>query len=327
MKYRKFGKDGVEVSEIGLGCWQLGGDWGDVDEYTAQRVIETAIENGINFYDTADVYGRGKSEALLHKYLAPLSPKAFIATKLGRFDDPKILNNYCLESFRQFTENSLKRLQVEALDLTQLHCIPASLMESGEVFEWLKIIQEEGKIKRFGASVESVSEALTCLEYDGLDSLQIIFNLFRQNPIENLFDKAKAKGVSIIVRLPLASGLLGGGLHKDISFSHNDHRLFNSDGQLFNVGATFSGIPFDQGLNLVEELKKILPKNINLAQMALRWVLDYDAVTVVIPGSKKPNQIPLNASASGLPEIPKILHEKLMNFYNEKITSHIRGKL
>ena len=326
MNVRKFGSAGPTVSEIGLGCWQLGGDWGDVDEYTAQKVIETAVESGISFYDTADAYGKGRSEELLHKYLKPLAPDAFIATKLGRFPDPGNSENYTFENFRRFTENSLKRLNLDVLDLTQLHCIPTELMESGEVFEWLRELQQEGKIQQFGASVESISEAQTCLKQEGLASLQIIFNIFRQKPITELFDDAKTKGVSLIVRLPLASGLLGGKLNPNVSFPENDHRTFNSDGQCFNVGETFAGIPFNIGLDIVEELTKMIPEGMTLAQMSLRWILDFDAVTVVIPGSKSPLQIPDNASASHLPSLSESLHEKLSIFYDAKIVQHIRGK-
>jgi len=326
MNFRNFGGTGPSVSEVGLGCWQLGGDWGDVDDYTAQKVLEAAVQNGINFYDTADVYGKGRSEALLHKYLRPLAPGAFIATKLGRFPEPGNSENYTFENFRRFTENSLKRLNIDVLDLTQLHCIPTELMESGEVFEWLRELQKEGKIKKFGASVESISEAQTCLKQEGLASLQIIFNIFRQKPITELFDDAKTKGVSLIVRLPLASGLLGGKLNSNVSFPENDHRMFNSDGQCFNVGETFAGIPFNIGLDIVEELTKMIPEGMTLAQMSLRWILDFDAVTVVIPGSKSPLQIPDNASASHLPSLSESLHEKLSIFYDAKIVQHIRGK-
>jgi len=326
MNFRNFSETRTSVSEIGLGCWQLGGDWGDVDDYTAQKVLEAAVQNGINFYDTADVYGKGRSEELLHKYLKPLAPDAFIATKLGRFPDPGNSENYTFENFCRFTENSLKRLNLDVLDLTQLHCIPTELMESGEVFEWLRELQQEGKIRQFGASVESISEAQTCLKQEGLASLQIIFNIFRQKPITELFDEAKTKGVSLIVRLPLASGLLGGKLNPNVSFPENDHRTFNSDGQCFNVGETFAGIPFNIGLDLVEELKKMVPEGMTLAQMSLRWILDFDAVTVVIPGSKSPLQIPDNASASHLPSLSESLHEKLSIFYDAKIVQHIRGK-
>ena len=326
MNFRKFGGTGPSVSEVGLGCWQLGGDWGDVDDHTAQKVLEGAVQSGINFYDTADVYGKGRSEALLHKYLRPLAPGAFIATKLGRFPEPGNSENYTFENFRRFTENSLKRLNIDVLDLTQLHCIPTELMESGEVFEWLRELQKEGKIKKFGASVESISEAQTCLKQEGLASLQIIFNIFRQKPITELFDDAKTKGVSLIVRLPLASGLLGGKLNPNVSFPENDHRTFNSDGQCFNVGETFAGIPFNIGLDIVEELTKMIPEGMTLAQMSLRWILDFDAVTVVIPGSKSPLQVPDNASASHLPSLSESLHEKLSIFYDAKIVQHIRGK-
>ena len=326
MNFRNFGETRTSVSEIGLGCWQLGGDWGDVDDYTAQKVLEGAVQSGINFYDTADVYGKGRSEELLHKYLKPIAPNAFIATKLGRFPDPGNSENYTFENFRRFTENSLKRLNIDVLDLTQLHCIPTELMESGEVFEWLRELQKEGKIKKFGASVESISEAQTCLKQEGLASLQIIFNIFRQKPITELFDDAKTKGVSLIVRLPLASGLLGGKLNPNVSFPENDHRTFNSDGQCFNVGETFAGIPFNIGLDIVEELTKMIPEGMTLAQMSLRWILDFDAVTVVIPGSKSPLQIPDNASASHLPSLSESLHEKLSIFYDAKIVQHIRGK-
>jgi len=326
MNFRNFGETGPSVSEIGLGCWQLGGDWGNVDDHTAQKVLEGAVQSGISFYDTADVYGKGRSEELLHKYLKPIAPNAFIATKLGRFSDSENSENYTFENFRRFTENSLKRLNIDVLDLTQLHCIPTKLMESGEVFEWLRELQKEGKIKKFGASVESISEAQTCLKQEGLASLQIIFNIFRQKPITELFDDAKAKGVSLIVRLPLASGLLGGKLNSNVSFPENDHRAFNSDGQCFNVGETFAGIPFNIGLNIVEELTKMIPQGMTLAQMSLRWILDFDAVTVVIPGSKSPPQIPDNVSASHLPSLSESLHEKLSIFYDTKIVQHIRGK-
>jgi len=326
MNFRNFGETGPSVSEIGLGCWQLGGDWGDVDDHTAQKVLEGAVQSGISFYDTADVYGKGRSEELLHKYLKPIAPNAFIATKLGRFSDSENSENYTFENFRRFTENSLKRLNIDVLDLTQLHCIPTKLMESGEVFEWLRELQKEGKIKKFGASVESISEAQTCLKQEGLASLQIIFNIFRQKPITELFDDAKAKGVSLIVRLPLASGLLGGKLNSNVSFPENDHRAFNSDGQCFNVGETFAGIPFNIGLDIVEELTKMIPEGMTLAQMSLRWILDFDAVTVVIPGSKSPPQIPDNVSASHLPSLSESLHEKLSIFYDTKIVQHIRGK-
>ena len=324
MKSRKLGN--IDISEVGLGCWQLGGDWGSVDDSTAQKVLETAVESGVTFFDTADVYGRGRSEELICKYLKPLAPKAFIATKLGRFPEPGGAENFTFNSFRKFTENSLRRLKVDELDLTQLHCIPTELMERGEVFEWLRQLKQEGKIRAFGASVESMEEAQICLGHDGLTSLQIIFNLFRQKPITGLFDLAKAKGVGLIIRLPLASGLLSGQMHKGSSFPENDHRLFNRDGQCFNVGETFAGIPFQTGVALVDDLKALVPAGMSLASMALRWILDFDAVTVVIPGSKTPSQINENISSAQLSPLTKDLHSKLTRFYNEKVAQHVRGK-
>ena len=326
MKVRKFGNTDRMVSEIGLGCWQLGGDWGRIDDYTAQKVMEAAVENGISFFDTADAYGGGRSEKLLYKYLKPLAPESFIATKLGRFEGPDGLDKFSFDDFRRFTENSLKRLGVEALDLTQLHCFPTGMMKKGEVFDWLRKLKQEGKIRSFGASVESVEEAELCLEQEGLDSLQIIFSIFRQKPITSIFDQARDKGVALIIRLPLASGLLAGRMHAGMSFPESDHRHFNSDGQCFNVGETFAGIPFKTGLELLDELKTLVPGGLNLAQMALRWILDYDAVTVVIPGSKTPGQVPENASASQLAPLPEALHEQLNRFYHERVARHIRGK-
>jgi len=326
MRYRAFGAESFNVSEIGLGTWQLGADWGDVDESTAQEVLETAVEYGINFFDTADVYGKGRSESLIKKYLKPLSDDIIIATKLGRFPEPGGLENYSLESFRNHTEASLNRLGLECLDLTQLHCIPTELMASGEVFDWLRILQKEGKIKRFGASVESMDEALICLEQDGLFSLQIIFNVFRQKPIEALFEKAKEKEVALIIRLPLASGLLSGKISTDRVFPENDHRNFNRDGQCFNVGETFSGLPFEKGVELSEKLRDLVPQEMAMTQLALRWILDFDAVTVVIPGGKNTQQVIENSLVSDITNLTENLHNKLSDFYKNEVKTYIRGK-
>jgi aryl-alcohol dehydrogenase-like predicted oxidoreductase len=326
MRYRAFGAESFNVSEIGLGTWQLGADWGDVEESAAQEVLETAVEYGINFFDTADVYGKGRSESLIKKFLKPLSKDIIIATKLGRFPEPGGLENFSLESFRNHTEASLNRLGVDCLDLTQLHCIPTELMASGEAFDWLRTLQKEGKIKRFGASVESMDEALICLEQDGLFSLQIIFNVFRQKPIEALFEKAKEKKVALIIRLPLASGLLSGKISTDRVFPSNDHRNFNRDGQCFNVGETFSGLPFVKGVELSEKLKSLVPHEITMAQLALRWILDFDAVAVVIPGGKNTQQVIENSLVSDITNLTENLHKKLSDFYKNEVKTHIRGK-
>lgn len=322
MKYRTFGD--TKVSEIGLGTWQLGADWGDVDDSTAEKVLAAAIENGVNFFDTADCYGEGLSETRLGKFAKNLSSEVVIATKLGRFPRPGWPNNFSQEQFRKHTENSLKRLGIETLDLTQVHCPPTDLLQQGELFDWLRTLKQEGKIKQFGLSVESMEEAQICLQQKGLASLQIIFNIFRQKAITSIFKEAQEKKVAIIVRLPLASGLLSGKMNQRSTFSENDHRNFNRDGQKFNVGETFSGLPFEKGLQLVDGLKRFTPEN--LSQFALRWILDFDAVSVVIPGSKNPHQVVDNCAASALPPLKDETHKAINDFYLNEVAPHIRGK-
>jgi aryl-alcohol dehydrogenase-like predicted oxidoreductase len=322
MKYRKFGN--TKVSEVGLGTWQLGADWGNVVDSTAEKVLSTAVECGVNFFDTADCYGEGISETRLGKFIKTLSSEVFIATKLGRFPRPGWPKNFSEKQFRKHTENSLKRLGKETLDLTQVHCPPTELLRRGDLFDWLRTLKQEGKIKQFGFSVESMEEAKICLQQEGVSSLQIIFNIFRQKAITSIFNEAQQKQVAIIVRLPLASGLLSGKLDKESRFSENDHRNFNRDGEKFNVGETFSGLPFEKGLELVDGLKAFSPEN--LSQFALRWVLDFEAVTVVIPGSKKPHQVIDNCSASELPSLSEQTHKAMRDFYVKEVASHIRGK-
>ena len=326
MNYRTFGNTGWTVSEVGLGTWQIGADWGDVDDSTAEKVLETAVENGVTFFDTADCYGEGLAETRLGRFVKTLSTEVVIATKIGRFPRPGWPDNFSLKQFRKHTEDSLKRLGMKTLDLAQVHCPPTDLLKRGEVFDWLRTLKQEGKIKQFGFSVESMEEAQICLHEKGVTSLQIIFNIFRQKPIESIFKQAQEKQVAIIVRLPLASGLLSGKLQRDTAFSDNDHRNFNRDGQEFNVGETFSGLPFEKGLELVENLKKHVPKNQALSQSALRWVLDFEAVSVVIPGSKNPKQVIDNCAASSLAPLTPAMHESLSDFYFNEIASHIRGK-
>lgn len=325
MNARTFGKTGIRVSEMGLGCWQLGGaDWGNLEDKTALDILSAAVEAGVDFFDTADVYGNGRSETLIGRFLKERQPKVFVATKLGR-SASLYPDKYTEAGVRSATEASLKRLGVSALDLTQLHCIPIAETRRGDVFEWLRRLQSEGKIRHFGASVESMEEALLCLEQPGLASLQIIFNLFRQKPIATLFPRAKEKGVAIIVRLPLASGLLSGKLTRQSNFPQNDHRNYNRDGQFFNVGETFAGLPFEKGVELADALKPLVPNSLTMAQMAQRWILDYDAVTVVIPGASRPDQAGANAAVSNLPPLGPKLHETLQSFYEREVAAHIRG--
>ena len=324
MKFRKFNGLDFSTSEIGLGCWQLGGaDWGDVSDAQAHEILAAAVASGVNFFDTADVYGTGRSEALIGKFLKATRQEIFVATKLGRLN--LYPDKYTEATIRAATEASLKRLQVEALNLTQLHCVPLEVLRQGDVFEWLRKLQQEGKIKSFGASVESMEEAQLCLAQKGVSSLQIIFNLFRQKPLWTIFDEAKQKSVALIIRLPLASGLLSGRLTKSASFPANDHRNYNRDGQFFNVGETFAGLPFETGIDLVEALRGYVPDGMAMAQWAMRWILDFDAVTVVIPGATKMAQVQANAAASDLSALDESAHRQLRAFYDENVAAQLRG--
>ncbi len=322
MNFRKFNGTDFLTSEIGQGCWQLGGgDWGDVSDQQAFSILAQAVESGVNFFDTADVYGNGRSEELIGRFCQETGQQVFVATKLGRLN----FDEYTEAEIRAATEASLQRLQVEALDLTQLHCIPTAVLRQGDVFEWLRKLQQEGKIKRFGASVESMEEAQLCLQQDGLRALQIIFNLFRQKPIETIFEEAKQKSVALIVRLPLASGLLSGKLTRESTFAASDHRNYNRDGQFFNVGETFAGLEFEQGIDLVEQLRPLVPEGLTMAQWAMRWILDFAAVTVVIPGATKVEQVRANAAVTDLPPLSKTAHEQLQAFYAVNVAEKIRG--
>ena len=324
MNQRVFGNGDTSVSEVGLGTWQIGGSWGEVSEDESLAILRQAASSGVTFFDTADVYGDGKSESLIGRFLREMGSDIFVATKLGR-GAPGWPENLSRESMRAHTEASLGRLGVEALDLTQLHCVPTQVLEQGEVFESLRALQSEGKIRRFGASVESMEEAHICLRQEGLASLQIIFNIFRQKPIDTLFEAARAKGVALIVRLPLASGLLSGKFSLGTRFGADDHRNFNRDGASFNVGETFAGLPFEKGVEIAEAIKPLVPQNMTMAQMALRWILDFPAVTTVIPGASSAAQVLSNVSASALPPLSPELHARLSELYQAQVQAHIRG--
>ncbi|HEY2974275.1 MAG TPA: aldo/keto reductase [Pyrinomonadaceae bacterium] len=326
MRKRLFDDTGVSVSEIGLGAWQLGGtEWGDISEEDSLLTLRAAVENGITFFDTADVYGLGRSEKLIGKFLKDSSEEIFVATKLGRFPTPGWPQNFSLQAFRAHAEASLRRLGVDVLDLLQLHCLPIEVLRQGEVFEWLRELRQEGKIRHFGVSVESMAEAQVSIEQPDLTSLQIIFNIFRQKPIAALFDQAQAQKVALIVRLPLASGLLSGRYTKDTKFPASDHRTFNRNGESFNVGETFAGLPFETGVELTEALRPLLPQGMTMAQMALRWILDYEPVSVVIAGVRNAPQAMGNAQASELPPLSTELHETLQAFYEKEVAMNIRG--
>lgn len=324
MKKRPFGNTGVDVSEVGLGCWQLGGaDWGDLSEDLALSILEGAADAGVTFFDAADVYGSGRAETLLGKFLRGRTG-FFVATKLGRTGD-LYPDKYTEAGLRAATEASLARLGVDRIDLTQLHCVPTEILRRGEVFGWLGKLQAEGKIRHYGASVESMEEALLCLEQPGLVSLQIIFNIFRQRPIRELFPAARERGVALIVRLPLASGLLSGKFSRDTTFAITDHRNYNRDGQAFNVGETFAGIPFDKGVELAEEMRAFVPEGLTMVQMAQRWILDHPEIAVVIPGASSVDQVRENASVSDLPPLSPQLHDRLAQYYRTEVAPFIRG--
>ncbi len=325
MKTRTFGKTPEKLSEIGLGTWQLGPDWGGVDEKTAQEILFSAAGEGITFFDTADVYGHGLSETRIGQFLKTQRKKIFVATKMGRFPRPGWPKNFSLYNFRTFIENSLQRLGVEIIDLMQIHCIPFDFLKKCELWEWISILKKEGKVRNFGLSVESMDEALYCLEKDEIVSLQIIFNIFRQKPISVLFDRAQEKNMALIVRLPLASGLLSGKITSSRHFSPEDHRYYNREGKAFNIGETFAGLPLEKGIEFVDEIKSFLPTGITMTQLALRFVLDFDAVTTVIPGATNVQQVKENASASLLPPLSPQLHSQLRKFYEDKVVQHIRG--
>ena len=321
MNSRILDATGAQVSEVGLGCWQIGGSWGEVSSDDALQILRAAHENGVTMFDTANVYGDGRSEKLIGQFLRESGASdVFVATKLGRGGE-----KLTLDGMRAATEKSLSNLGVEALDLTQLHCIPTEDLRRGEVFEHLRALQDEGKIKRFGASVESMEEAHLCLQHEGLSSLQIIFNLFRQKPIDDLFEAAKSKNVGLIVRLPLASGLLSGKMTIDTKFDEEDHRNFNRNGEQFNVGETFAGLPFEKGVELADELKTFVPENTTMAQWSQRWILDYDAVTAIIPGASKRSQIESNVGAAQLAPLSEETHRKLRDWYQSNVAQWIRG--
>jgi aryl-alcohol dehydrogenase-like predicted oxidoreductase len=324
MKIRQLGKSQIAVGDVGLGCWQFGGDFGPMEEETAFSIMRTAIENGTTFFDTADVYGAGRSETLIGCFLKASDIPITVATKFGRgggvFPD-----RYTQDKLKSMVHGSLHRLGVESLDLLQLHCVPIEILRKGEIFDWLCEIQTEGLINNFGASVESVEEALLCLEQENLVSLQVIFNIFRQKLITDLFPLAKDRGVGIIVRLPVASGLLTGKFTSETMFVETDHRNYNQDGQHFNVGETFAGLPFKKGVELTAELKRYLPEGMSMSQMALRWILDHDAVSVVIPGASSAMQAKENAGVSDLELLPQELHRQLSEYYHQNVHGQIRG--
>jgi len=325
MERRTLGKTGYDVSEIGLGTWQLGESFGALNDQTAEEILKTARRLEVNFWDTADVYGGGQSESRIGAFKDKKG--VFVATKLGRGGQFPGMKGYTRKNVKESLAASLKRIGGEALDLAQLHCIPTDVLKDGEIFSIMDDLKTEGLMRHWGASIENVEEALICLGAPGLSTLQIIFNLFRQDYAEQVLPKAQAANVGIIVRLPLASGLLSGKWNKDTTFDEKDHRNFNRDGKFFNVGETFSGLPFDKGIELVEDLKQLAPKGLPMSQFALRWLLDHPAVSTIIAGVTKPSQLEANVAATKVEPIEPAVHEELGDWYERKVRSAIRGRI
>ncbi|NOZ48650.1 MAG: aldo/keto reductase [Chloroflexi bacterium] len=326
MNYRSFGRIGWQVSEIGFGAWAIGGSWGAVSEENAMRTLHRALDLGINFFDTADVYGDGRSERLIARLRRERSQPFYVVTKAGRRLDPHIAGGYTPENLTRFIERSLHNLETDALDLVQLHCPPTEVYYRPEVFAALDDLVVAGKIKHYGVSVEKVEEALKAIEYPHVKSVQIIFNIFRHRPAEYFFTRAQQRQIAIIVRVPLASGLLTGKMTPHTTFAPDDHRQFNRQGEAFDVGETFSGVPYEVGLEAVEELRALVPENATMAQLALRWILMFDAISTVIPGAKNPRQVEDNAAAVALPPLSDAQMAIVRDIYNRLIRPHVHQR-
>lgn len=302
MQYRQLGKTGFNVSEISLGTWQLGGKWGsEFNSTNAESILAEAVDNGVNFIDTADVYSNRLSEKAVGEFVRKSSERIFVATKCGRFTNPHNNENYTTKALREYVEMSLKNTGLEVLDLIQLHCPPPEVYDRPEIFGLFERLKEEGKILNLGVSIEKVPEGLKAIQFDNVTTIQVIFNMFRPRPAALLFKEAAKNDVGIIVRVPLASGLLTGKFSKSTTFGADDHRAFNRNGEAFDKGETFSGIPYDKGLAAVEEIKSLFPNIENLAPLALRWILNFKEVSTIIPGASRVEQVQSNLSTFDLP--------------------------
>ncbi|MBV9276551.1 MAG: aldo/keto reductase [Verrucomicrobia bacterium] len=319
MKYRKLGKTGFEVSEVSLGTWQIGASWGSISEKDAIALLHAAIDNGINFFDTADVYGDGRSERLIAQVLGERSEKVYVATKAGRRLQPHTADGYNEKNLTAFIERSLTNLGRETLDLVQLHCPPTDVYYRPEVFDALEGLKKAGKILHYGVSVEKIEEAIKATEFPGLATVQIIFNIFRQRPKELFFHLAQKRDVGILVRLPLASGLLGGKITKQTQFAADDHRAYNRRGEQFDRGETFSGVDLDVALEAVERVRGLIPPNVSMANFALGWILQFSEVSCVIPGARNREQVLENVKAAALPAIDARQMQELAKIYEDQI--------
>jgi aryl-alcohol dehydrogenase-like predicted oxidoreductase len=325
MNYRELGNTGIKISEVSFGTWAIGGSWGKTNDQEALRSLEYAMDQGVNFFDTADVYGDGHSEELLAKATKGKEDQIYIATKFCRKGDIFDPKNYSYETVSHYCEDSLRRLNREAIDLYQIHCPATEILKDGSVFEVLDRLQAEGKIRHYGVSVETVEEGLICLEHENVKSLQIIFNMFRQKPLEKLIPEACSKGVGLLVRLPLASGLLTGKFTSAHVFEADDHRHFNENGEAFNVGETFAGLGFKTGVRLADGLRWIAEGRDSMASAALRWILDHNEITCVIPGFKNVKQVNENLSTLETRPFSEVEMLEIQRFYQENVKDSIRG--
>jgi aryl-alcohol dehydrogenase-like predicted oxidoreductase len=327
MNTRLLGKTGYNISEVGFGAWAIGADWGSVSEADALAALREALDSGVTFIDTADVYGDGRSERLIAQTLRDFSgERVYVATKAGRRLDPHTAERYNYENLSAFTARSLENLQVETLDLVQLHCPPTDVYRRDDTFEAMDRLKREGVLRHYGVSVETVEEAELSLAYPGVASVQIIYNMFRLKPALEFFGHAREHDVGIIARVPLASGLLSGKMAEDRIFPKDDHRNYNRHGEAFDVGETFSGVPFETGLRATEELKGLVPEGSTLAQLALRWILMHPAVSTVIPGAKRPDQVRDNVQASDLAALPPAAMQKVRDVYDRNIRDQVHHR-
>jgi aryl-alcohol dehydrogenase-like predicted oxidoreductase len=322
---RRLGKTGRQVSEVGFGAWGIGADWGAVDDRESLAAMHAAVDAGVTFIDTADVYGDGRSERLVGRLLHERSEELVVATKFGR-RAPLDLASYTYENFRSWLERSRENLGVETVDLVQLHSLPWETYYTPSVFEACDRLVEQGLVRAYGVSVEKVEEALKAIEYPGVATVQIIFNVFRQRPAELFFREAVARDVGVIARVPLASGLLTGKFDRDTRFAPDDHRAFNRRGEAFDVGETFAGVDYEAGLEAVEELRGLVPEGMTLPQLALRWILDFPAVSTVIPGAKTPEQARANAAAASVSPLSAEVRAAIADVYRRRIAGYVHQR-
>ncbi|UWU12651.1 aldo/keto reductase [Rhizobium sullae] len=327
MKQHSFGRMPFSITNVGFGAWQIGGSWGDVSEADGRAALNAALDAGMTFIDTADVYGDGRSEKIVADVLKSRSgTRPMVATKAGRRLNPHVADGYTKANLEGFIDRSLRNLQVDSLDLVQLHCPPTEVLYRPEVFEGLNELQKAGKIKGYGVSVSTVEEGLKAIEFPGVESIQIIYNMFRQRPDRLFFQEARRRNVAVIARVPLASGLLSGKITRNTKFASDDHRNFNRHGEAFDVGETFAGVPFEVGLQAVEEVRKLVPQGATMAAFALRWILMNDAVTVAIPGARNAEQARANAAAADLAPLSHDAMEAIREIYERLIAPHVHQR-